>query len=165
MSFCYINGFYKNNIDAQISVEDRGFNFSDGVYEVISFRSGKLLNFDKHLDRLSKSLMDLQISKPFRNPNSLKIIIYHLLKLNDVNDGFLYLQITRGTAKRNHLFPGNIKPNIVIFTFSKGSLDKIKKGVNVGLTKDQRWKRCDIKSISLLANVLDKQKGHESGFF
>ena len=54
MSFCYINGFYKNNIDAQISVEDRGFNFSDGVYEVISFRSGKLLNFDKHLDRLSK---------------------------------------------------------------------------------------------------------------
>ena len=79
MSFCYINGFYKNNIDAQISVEDRGFNFSDGVYEVISFRSGKLLNFDKHLDRLSKSLMDLQISKPFRNPNSLKIIIYHLL--------------------------------------------------------------------------------------
>ena len=165
MSFCYINGSYKNNIDAQISVEDRGFNFSDGVYEVMGFRKGKLLNFDRHLNRLSKSLIDLQIDKPFTNTNSLKIIIYHLLKLNNVDNGFLYLQITRGTAKRNHLFPSNIKPNVVIFTFSKGSLDNLKKGVNVGLTKDQRWMRCDIKSTSLLANVLDKQKGHESGFF
>ena len=165
MSFCYINGSYKNNIDAKISVEDRGFNFSDGVYEVMGFRKGKLLNFDRHLNRLSKSLIDLQIDKPFTNTNSLKIIIYYLLQLNNVDDGFLYLQITRGTAKRNHLFPSNIKPNVVIFTFSKGSLDNVKKGVNVGLTKDQRWMRCDIKSTSLLANVLDKQKGHESGFF
>ena len=165
MSFSYINGSYTNNIDAQISVEDRGFNFSDGVYEVIGFRKGKLLNFNRHLNRLSKSLIDLQISKPFTNQNSLKIIINHLLKLNDINNGFLYIQITRGTARRNHLFPNNIKPNVVIFTFSRGGLDKIKKGVNVGLTKDQRWMRCDIKSISLLANVLDKQKGHERGFF
>ena len=88
MSFCYINGFYKNNIDAQISVEDRGFNFSDGVYEVIGFRKGKLLNFNRHLNRLSKSLIGLQISKPFTNQNSLKIIINHLLKLNDINNGF-----------------------------------------------------------------------------
>lgn len=165
MSFCYINGSYKNNIDALISVEDRGFNFSDGVYEVMGFRSGKLLNFEMHLSRLSKSLIDLQISTPFSNQSSLKIIINHLLKLNDINDGFLYIQITRGTAKRNHLFPRNIKPNIIIFTFSKGGIDKIKKGVNIGLTKDQRWMRCDIKSISLLANVLDKQRGFENGFF
>ena len=88
-----------------------------------------------------------------------------MIKLNKIKSGYIYIQITRGTAKRNHLFPSNIKPNIVIFTFSKGSLDKIKRGVNVGLTKDQRWMRCDIKSISLLANVLDKQKGHERGFF
>ena len=73
MSFSYINGSYTNNIDAQISVEDRGFNFSDGVYEVIGFRKGKLLNFNRHLNRLSKSLIDLQISKPFTNQNSLKI--------------------------------------------------------------------------------------------
>ena len=88
----------------QISVEDRGFNFSDGVYEVMGFRKGKLLNFNRHLNRLSKSLIDLQISKPFTNQNSLKIIINHLLKLNDVNDGFLYLQITRGTAKKKSSF-------------------------------------------------------------
>ena len=75
MSFSYINGSYTNNIDAQISVEDRGFNFSDGVYEVIGFRKGKLLNFNRHLNRLCKSLIDLQISKPFTNQNSLKIII------------------------------------------------------------------------------------------
>ena len=165
MSFCYINGSYKNNIDALISVEDRGFNFSDGIYEVMGFRNGKLLNFEKHLKRLSKSLIDLKIKAPFCNENSLKIIIDHLLKLNDLYNGFLYLQITRGTAKRNHLFPSKVKPNIVIFTFSKVGLDKIKKGVNVGLTKDQRWMRCDIKSISLLANVLDKQKAFEKGFF
>ena len=165
MSFCYINGSYKNNLDALISVEDRGFNFSDGIYEVMGFRNGKLLNFERHLKRLSKSLIDLQIKAPFSNENSLKIIIDHLLKLNDLYNGFLYLQITRGTAKRNHLFPSKVKPNIVIFTFSKVGLDKIKKGVNIGLTKDQRWMRCDIKSISLLANVLDKQKGFEKGFF
>ena len=165
MSFCYINGSYKNNIDALISVEDRGFNFSDGIYEVMGFRNGKLLNFKRHLKRLSKSLTDLQIKAPFSNENSLKIIIDHLLKLNDLYNGFLYLQITRGTAKRNHLFPSKVKPNIVIFTFSKVGLDKIKKGVNIGLTKDQRWMRCDIKSISLLANVLDKQKAFEKGFF
>ena len=165
MSFCYINGYYKNNIDALISVEDRGFNFSDGVYEVIGIRKGKLLNLERHMKRLSKSLIDLQIRKPFSNQNSLKIIIHHLLKLNDVDDGFIYLQITRGTSKRNHLFPSQVKPNIVIFTFSKVGLGKIKKGVNIGLTKDQRWMRCDIKSISLLANVLDKQRGFEKGFF
>ena len=165
MSFCYINGSYKNNLDALISVEDRGFNFSDGIYEVMGFRNGKLLNFERHLKRLSKSLIDLQIKAPFSNENSLKIIIDYLLKLNNVYNGFLYLQITRGTAKRNHLFPSKVKPNIVIFTFSKVGLDKIKKGVNIGLTKDQRWMRCDIKSISLLANVLDKQEGFEKGFF
>tara|TARA_B100000035_G_scaffold182386_1_gene155688 strand:+ start:8131 stop:8982 length:852 start_codon:yes stop_codon:yes gene_type:complete len=165
MSFCYLNGSYKNSIDALISVEDRGFNFSDGVYEVMSFRNGKLLNFERHLKRLNKSLIDLQIKIPFSNENSLKIIIHHLLKLNNVYNGFLYLQITRGTAKRNHLFPSNVKPNIVIFTFSKIGLDKFKKGVNIGLTEDQRWTRCDIKSTSLLANVLDKQKGFEKGFF
>ena len=117
MSFCYINGFYKNNIDALISVEDRGFNFSDGVYEVIGIRKGKLLNLERHMKRLSKSLIDLQIRKPFSNQNSLKIIIHHLLKLNDVDDGFIYLQITRGTSKRNHLFPSQVKPNIVILHF------------------------------------------------
>ena len=165
MTFCYINGSYKNSIDASISIEDRGFNFSDGVYDVMGFRKGKLLNFERHLRRLNKSLIDLQIRTPFINQKSLKIIIHHLLKLNDVDDGFLYLQVTRGTAKRNHLFPSKVEPNIVIFTFSKGGLEKIKKGVNVGLTKDQRWMRCDIKSISLLANVLDKQRGFEKGFF
>ena len=119
MSFCYINGSYKNNIDAQISVEDRGFNFSDGVYEVIGFRKGKLLNFERHLNRLSKSLIDLQIRKPFTNPNSLKIIINHLLKLNDVNDGFLYLQITRGTAKEIIFFLVTLNQILLSLHFQK----------------------------------------------
>ena len=165
MSFCYLNGSYKNNIDALISVEDRGFNFSDGVYEVMSFRNGKLLNFERHLKRLNKSLIDLQIKIPFSNENSLKIIIHHLLKLNNVYNGFLYLQITRGTAKRNHLFPEQSKPNIVIFSLPEKDLINLKKGVKIGLIEDKRWLRCDIKSISLLPNVLDKQSGFEQGFF
>ena len=165
MSFCYINGSYKNQNKAMISVEDRGFNFSDGVYEVIGFRNKKILNFSKHLKRLNYSLSQLRISFPFYNAISLKIISEQLLKINTNNNGFLYLQITRGTAVRNHLFPKKSKPNIIIFTFGNKNIDHLKKGVKVCLSQDYRWLRCDIKSISLLSNVLEKQKGHEKGFF
>ena len=165
MSFCFINGSYEYQNEALISVEDRGFNFSDGVYEVISFRLNKLLNFDKHLKRLNYSLSELKIISPFSNYKSLNIISKYLLKINNLSDGFLYLQITRGTASRNHLFPKNPEPNIIIFTFANKNLEKIKNGVKICLNNDYRWLRCDIKSISLLSNVLEKQKGYERGFF
>ncbi len=166
MRYCYINGLYKNKTDAQVSIEDRGFNFADGVYEVMSFLNSNLINFHKHISRLQKSLDSLKISMPFRNIRSLELIIKRLMHINKLKNGFLYLQITRGAAKRNHIFPKLIKPNIIIFSFSLRNDEKIyKKGVKICLSNDIRWGRCDIKSISLLPNVLEKQKAFEQGFF
>ena len=166
MSICYVNGSYEEKNSAMISIQDRGFNFSDGVYEVMSFFGNQVINFDKHLKRLAKSLDGLRIQKPLTNYKSLELILKKLIKLNKLDKGFVYLQITRGSSSRNHLFPKLSKPNIVIFTFT-AKLDKnlILSGVKVRLTDDLRWKRCDIKSISLLPNVLEKQNAFEEGMY
>ena len=166
MSICYVNGSYEEKSSATISIQDRGFNFSDGVYEVMSFFGNQVINFDKHVKRLAKSLNGLRIQKPLTNYKSLQLIIKKLIKLNKLDKGFVYLQITRGSSSRNHLFPESSKPNIVIFTFT-AKLDKklILSGVKVRLTEDLRWKRCDIKSISLLPNVLEKQNAFEEGMY
>ena len=165
MTIYYVNGSYLSRAKALISVEDRGFNFSDGVYEVIGFTKQKLLNFKKHTLRLKRSLSGLKIAQPFKNFKSLELIILNLINLNYTEDGFIYLQITRGSAKRNHLFPNNVRPNVVIFTFSNKDLKNLLKGVCVGISEDIRWLRCDIKSISLLPNLLEKQKASNRGFY
>ncbi len=165
MTIYYVNGSYQSRSKALISVEDRGFNFSDGVYEVIGFSKQKLLNFKKHTVRLKRSLNNLNISHPFKNFKSLELIISNLINLNSTENGFIYLQITRGSAKRNHLFPKNVSPNVVIFTFSNKDLKNLIKGVSVGISQDLRWLRCDIKSISLLPNLLEKQKASDKGFY
>ena len=166
MTFCYINGSFQEKSEAMISIEDRGFNFSDGVYEVMAYCNNTILNFSKHLKRLDSSLKKLQIPQPLANKKSLKLILKKLIDLNRLNDGYIYLQITRGNARRNHLFPNVVTPNFVIFTFSL-NVDNanILRGVEIGLTNDLRWSRCDIKSISLLPNVLEKQKAFENGFY
>ena len=166
MSICYVNGSYEEKSSATISIQDRGFNFSDGVYEVMSFFGNQVINFDKHVKRLAKSLEGLRIQKPLTNYKSLELIIKKLIKLNKLDKGFVYLQITRGSSSRNHIFPESSKPNIVIFTFTAKLDDKlILNGVKVRLTEDLRWKRCDIKSISLLPNVLEKQNAFEEGMY
>ena len=166
MSICYVNGSYEEKNSAMISIQDRGFNFSDGVYEVMSFFGNQVINFDKHVKRLAKSLDSLRIQKPLTNYKSLELILKKLIKLNKLDKGFLYLQITRGSSSRNHLFPKSSKPNVVIFTFTAKLDDKlILNGVKVRLTEDLRWKRCDIKSISLLPNVLEKQNAFEEGVY
>ena len=166
MSICYVNGSYEEKNSAMISIQDRGFNFSDGVYEVMSFFGNQVINFDKHVKRLARSLNGLRIQKPLTNYKSLELILKKLIKLNKLDKGFVYLQITRGSSSRNHIFPKLSKPNIVIFTFT-AKLDKklIQSGVKVRLTEDLRWKRCDIKSISLLPNVLEKQNAFEEGMY
>ncbi len=166
MSICYVNGSYEEKNSAMISIQDRGFNFSDGVYEVMSFFGNQVINFDKHVKRLAKSLDGLRIQKPLTNYKSLELILKKLIKLNKLDKGFVYLQITRGSSSRNHLFPKSSKPNVVIFTFTAKLDNKlILNGVKVRLTEDLRWKRCDIKSISLLPNVLEKQNAFEEGMY
>lgn len=166
MQFTYLNGRYHHKNDCKISTEDRGYNFSDGVYEVISFKNKILLNYERHLVRLKKSLSSLNFESPFYNFFSLKIILMNLIDINLIGDGFIYLQITRGNAPRNHLIPKKIKPNIFLSIYPKKNLKTlIAKGVNVITSNDLRWKRCDIKSISLLPNVLGKQMAYNEGTY
>ena len=120
MEIFYINGSFTHKNDAYISVEGRGFNFSDGIYEVISFKDETLMNVKKHLSRLERSLSELKIIKPFKNFKSIELILKRLIKLNKLKKGFVYLQITRGTSFRNHEFPKKTVPNVVFFLFSSG---------------------------------------------
>lgn len=165
MSICYLNGKYLPKTRSKISIEDRGLNFSDGIYEVIRFRNKKLLNFSDHQKRLNRSLKELKMKFPFSNKSSLIIVINNLLKMNAYKNGFIYLQITRGTAVRNHIFPKSVKPNIILSLYPEPDVKKLVKGVKVILTEDIRWKRCDIKSTSLLPNVIGKQLAFENGCY
>lgn len=165
MEIFYVNGSFRNKNKANISVLDRGFNFSDGVYELISFKKRKIILFEMHLERLKLSLISLGIRQPFTNYLTLRIIIEKLININNLDNGYIYIQITRGSAKRNHIFSDNLKQNIVLFLMPERNIEDIKKGVEVRTSKDMRWGRCDIKSISLLPNILSKQKAHLNGLY
>jgi len=165
MEMYYVNGFFKRRNNAQISVEDRGFNFSDGVYELISYFDKRIVFFEKHYSRLIKSLKSLKISSPFSNKKILQLIISRLIKLNKLESGYVYIQITRGTEKRNHVFSEQISPNLIIFCLPLRKIEKLQKGVKVRTSEDLRWGRCDIKSISLLPNIMEKQIAFNQGYY
>lgn len=165
MSLSFVNGRYIAKKEAKISIEDRGFNFADGVYELVKFSNNTLLNFEHHLKRLENSLLSIEIEFPFTNKISLQIIINNLIKLNAFEDGYVYIQITRGTAKRDHKFPKNTKCNIVISIFPEKKNKNLLKGIKIKVLPDLRWNRCDIKSISLLPNVLGKEKANKLGVY
>lgn len=157
----YVNGRYIRHSLAAVHIEDRGFQFSDGIYEVIALVNGRLLDENLHFERLKRSLDLLYIPLP-ASITSLHIIIKELGRRNNLKNGYVYIQITRGVAKRNHAFPTkqHIKPSLVI-TYNKSSPpseNEYKKGISVITTPDIRWKRCDIKSVSLLPNILAKQE-------
>ncbi len=165
MQIYYVNGSFTNKNRANISVEDRGFNFSDGIYELIAFMNKKLIFFDEHSQRLFSSLNSLNIPFPYKNLKSLKLIIAKLISLNKILNGYVYIQITRGTDKRNHVFSNEITPNIVIFILPIRKIKNLQAGIKVRTSQDLRWKRCDIKSISLLPNILEKQLANNTGFY
>ena len=158
MRISYVNGEYVNHANAGVHIEDRGYQFADGVYEYIAFYNQKFLDLDLHLHRLERSLKELEIANPI-SLNALKIIIRELVERNGREDGGLYLQITRGVSKRDHAFPKNIRPAIVM-TVCGAKTPKhheVKDGVKVISLPDNRWERRDIKSVALLANILAKQ--------
>ena len=163
----YVNGRYVFQKDASINIEDRGYQFSDGVYEVIAVFRGKLVDCEAHLCRLLTSLEALKILLPC-HLKVLKIILEKVIQINHIENGTIYLQITRGVATRNHAFPAkNIKPSLIINASQKGPpLDQeIANGVSVITLDENRWNRPDIKSISLLPNVLAKQEAVEQNAF
>jgi len=160
----YINGTYQRQHQAGISIEDRASLFSDAVYEVIAFYNEKLLDGDLHLQRLYRSLAALRIAFSM-TPQGLLLIIRELIAKNKRKDGTVYIQISRGIAKRDHLFPKHTSPSLVMMITGAKTpkIQEIEQGVSVITTPDLRWARRDIKSVSLLANVLAKQVAGESG--
>lgn len=162
----YVNGRYLPHRDAMVHVEDRGYQFSDGVYEVCEVRDGKLVDERRHLARLQRSLGELRIRLPMPF-SALSIILHETIRRNRVRDGIVYLQATRGVSRRDHAFPApQTAPSLVV---TARNLDRSKRekeseeGISVITLADLRWARVDIKSIALLPNVLAKQAAREQG--
>lgn len=155
----YVNGRYVPHAKAGVHIEDRGHQFADGIYEYIAFYNRRLLDAEPHLKRMERSLKELSIAAPM-SPAAMKLVIAELISRNSREDGGLYVQVTRGSARRDHPFPKDTKPSLVM-TVCASKLAKaaeVEKGVAVITYPDRRWTRRDIKSISLLANVIAKQE-------
>jgi D-alanine transaminase len=164
----YVNGRYVPHRMAAVHVEDRGYQLADGVYEVCEVRAGRLIDERRHLARLDRSLGELRIRWPMAK-NAIGIVLREVVRRNLVDEGIVYLQITRGVAARDHAFPSPaVRPSIVVTARSMRMAtreERAQKGVAVVTTPDNRWGRVDIKSIALLPNVLARQKGREAGAF
>ena len=155
----YLNSKYVKFNNAKIHIEDRGLQFSDSVYEVIPFFNKNLVEFSFHIKRLKYSLKELQI-KFVVNEAKLKKIFNKIVSLNKLKNGIIYLQITRGVQSRDHNYKNNLIPNLIIYAINKklNLPNKNFKGEKAIIYKDLRWKRRDIKTVSLLANVLAKKE-------
>lgn len=164
--YAYVNGRYVDHREAHVHIEDRGYQLSDGVYEVVGVRDGRLIDETPHIDRLDRSLRELRIAWPVSRP-VLGFILRELMRRNRLRDGLIYMQVTRGVARRDHAFPaGPVKPALVITTQHRKRAEADPgQGVAVKTMPDIRWARCDIKSVALLPNVLAKQAARESGAF
>jgi D-alanine transaminase len=163
----YVNGRYVPLAAACVHIEDRGYQFSDGAYEVIAVQHGALIDEEEHLDRLAYSLGQLRISWPMSR-RSMRVVMRELLRRNAIfTRGILYLQVTRGVAPRNHAFPPGVKSCLVMTARRLPPIDPVaaRRGVSVIIIPDLRWKRPDIKSVSLLPNVLGKQQAVEAGAY
>jgi D-alanine transaminase len=162
----YVNGAYRPLSASAVSVEDRGFQFADGVYEVVGVRGGRWLDLEAHLRRLGRSLDAIEIAWPMSTA-ALTHILGETLRRNRLSDALVYLQITRGAAKRDHPFPDPpVTPTLVVtarpFSWAKADL-KAERGIAVVSLPDIRWPRRDIKSVSLLPNVLARQVALKAG--
>lgn len=162
----YVDGAYVPHTDASVHIEDRGNQFADAVYEVWAVRGGALLDTAGHLKRLRRSLGELQIRPPMSDP-ALLAVLHEVVRRNRYADALLYLQISRGSAPRDHAFPPATTPPTVIVTARRADLvasdARGVRGISVITVPDIRWGRRDIKTVSLLPNALAKQKAKEAG--
>ncbi|MSP46593.1 MAG: D-amino-acid transaminase [Xanthobacteraceae bacterium] len=162
----YVNGRYLPLAAASVNVEDRGYQFADGVYEVCEVRGGRLVDERRHMARLKFSLSELRIAVPM-SPAALSVVLHEVVRRNRVRWGIVYLQITRGVSRRDHAFPpAGITPSIVVTARNLDLVNAEKiaeNGVAVISVPENRWERVDIKSVSLLPNVLAKQTAREQG--
>jgi D-alanine transaminase len=162
----YVNGRYLPFAQAKVHIEDRGYQFADGVYEVCEVRGGRLVDERRHLQRLQRSLAEIRMQAPMSTA-ALRVVLRETLRRNRVSDGLLYLQVTRGVARRDHAFPpAGTKPSVVV-TARPVNRDKAEvlatAGIAVVTVPENRWQRVDIKSIALLPNVLARQTARDQG--
>jgi D-alanine transaminase len=162
----YVNGRYLRHSEAAVSIEDRGFQFADGVYEVCEVRGGRLVDERRHLARLERSLRELRIGLPMPL-HALGIVLRETVRRNRVRDGIVYLQVTRGAAPRDFPFPAGDTPPTVVVTARSNDPRKLSslagQGIAVVTVPDIRWQRVDIKTVALLPNVLAKQAARDRG--
>ena len=162
----YVNGRYLPMRAAKVHVEDRGYQFGDGVYEVCEVRGGRLIDERRHLDRLKRSLAELRIRLPM-SPAALGIVLREVIAKNRIGYGIVYLQVTRGVARRDHAFPApEVRPSVVVTARALNSARNealAAAGIAVVSVPDNRWGRVDIKTIGLLPNVLARQAAIERG--
>lgn len=161
----YVNGEYLPETEARISIFDRGFLFADGVYEVTSVLDGKLIDFAGHARRLQRSLDELEMANPVTGDELLEIH-RELVRANDLMEGLIYLQVTRGAADRDFAYPEDARPTLVLFTQAKPGLADAalaKTGMKVISIEDQRWGRRDIKTVQLLYPSMGKMAARAAG--
>ena len=171
-TLCYLNGRYQRLCDAQVSVLDRGFVFGDGIYEVVPVYGRKLFRFGEHMARLSRNLAKLRIGNPFTSEQWLERIRPLVAALGEsqginggISDQLVYIQVTRGVALRDHVMPTDIEPTVfmMVNAMKPPSAEQRHQGVACTTARDFRWERGDIKSISLLGNVLARQMSADHG--
>ncbi len=162
----YVNGRYLPRRDATVHIEDRGYQFADGVYEVCEVKDGRMIDERRHIERLQRSLGELQIALPL-SPSALGVVMRETIRRNRVRHGIIYVQITRGVARRDHAFPpSGTRPSIVMTARSLDPANNERladEGIAVITVPDERWSRVDIKTIALLPNVLAKQAARAQG--
>lgn len=166
MNFAIINGKLVNRSEAKVDIEDRGYQFGDGVYEVIRVYNGKMFTLQDHLNRFVKSADSIGITLPY-TIDECSAMLEELVTKNHLVEGIIYMQITRGTAPRNHVFPAKeVVPTLVAYTKEVARpVKSLADGVKTIRMEDIRWLRCDIKSLNLLGNLLAKQRAAEQGCF
>ncbi|WP_262691914.1 D-amino-acid transaminase [Kordiimonas aestuarii] len=164
----YVNGAYVPHRDAAVHIDDRGYQFADAVYEGVTVRHGRMVDLEPHLERLWRSMGELRIAPPMeRGP--MRFVFREVIRRNRIENGFLYIQISRGVARRDHAFPTTPTHPSLIVTLKRldvdGVIKRAEKGVKAFAEPDIRWGRCDVKSTSLLPNILAKQAAKEKGGF
>jgi D-alanine transaminase len=162
----YVNGRFVQKAEAVVHIEDRGYQFADAVYEVWALFGGKLADPEGHFVRLERSLSELRIDMPMSR-KALTVVLKETVRRNRIREGLVYLQVSRGVATRDHAFPNPPVAPAVVITVSRvdreASEARAAKGVSVVTTPENRWGRCDIKTVGLLPNALAKQKAREAG--
>lgn len=162
----YVNGRYLPHRDAAVHIEDRGYQFADGVYEVCEIAQGFIMDMTRHLNRLDRSLAELQIAWPMSR-KALEVVIGEVVRRNGVYHGLVYLQVTRGVAPRDHAFPKPETRSSIVVTAKKADpatgAKRAQAGISIITVPESRWERVDIKTVGLLPNVLARQKAKSQG--